>query len=61
MEIELLALLRKETESEVDDLDIVVLVDHNVVQLDIAVCDLLTVEVLDAHYDPSEDFLGLLL
>ena len=61
VEVELFAWLRKETETEVDDLDVVVFIDHNVVQLDVAVSYLLAVEVLDAHYDPTEDLLCLLL
>ena len=61
MEIQLFAGLREEAEAEVDDLDIVVLVDHDVVELDVAMRDLLAVEVLHAHDDPAEDFLGLLL
>ena len=61
VEVELFAWLRKQREPEIDDLDVVVFIDHNVVQLDVAVSDLLAVEVLDAHYDPTEDLLGLLL
>ena len=61
MEVELLTGLREERESEVDDLHVVVLVDHNIVQFDISMSYLLAVQVLDSHYDPSEDFFGLLL
>ena len=60
MKIKLFTRLGKEAKTEVNNFDVIVLVDHNVVQLYIAVSDLLNMKVLDAHYDPAEDFFGLL-
>ena len=61
MQIELLVLGGKQAEPKVNDLYVVVLIDHDIVELNIPVGDLLTVQVLHSSNNPAEHFLGLLL
>ena len=61
MEVQLFSRLREQTEAEIDNFDVIILIDHDIVQLDVTVRNLFTMKVLDAHDDPSKDFFGLLL
>ena len=61
MQIELLVLGREKTKPKVNDFDVVVLIDHDIIELNIPVGDLFLVQVLDSGDNPSKDLLGLLL
>lgn len=60
MQIELLVLGGEKTEPKVNYFHVVVLIDHDIVELNIPVGDLFLVQVLDAGDDSAEDLLGLL-
>ena len=61
MQVKLFARLSKQAEAEVDDLDIIVFIYHDVVELDITMSNLFAVQVLHSHDDPTKDLLGFLL
>ena len=61
MQVKLFARLSKQAEAEVDDLHIIVFIYHDVVEFDVAMSDLLAVQVLHSHDDPTKDLLGFLL
>ena len=61
MQVKLLVFGGEKTEPEVNNLDIVVLIDHDIVKLNITMRYLFTMQVLDSGNDPSEDLFGLLL
>ena len=60
MQVELLVLGGKKTEPKVNDLDVIVLIDHDIIKFNIAMGNLFSVQVLDTGDYPSEDLLGLL-
>ena len=60
MKVQLFSRLCKQTKAKIDNFNIIILIDHNIVQFDVTVRNLFTMKVLDAHDNPSKDFFSLL-
>ena len=60
MKVQLFSRLCKQTKAKIDNFNVIILIDHNIVQFDVTVRNLFAMKVLDAHDDPSKDFFSLL-
>ena len=60
MKVQLFSRLCKQTKAKIDNFNVIILIDHNIVQFDVTVRNLFAMKVLDAHDYPSKDFFSLL-
>ena len=60
MKVQLFSRLCKQTKAKIDNFNVIILIDHNIVQFDVTVRNLFAMKVLDAHDNPSKDFFSLL-